>query len=396
MDILFLSHCVPNPPDKGEKIRAFHELIALSKRYRIHLACFARSAEDIRHAHELKEYCASIYAEPFTPRRALTGAALRFACGGCLTTSYYGSRRMRRYIQSLKSFPLAATVSYSSAMVQYAPSHLPLWLDIVDVDSEKWFQYAGTRWPGLLYKIEGRRLRALESKYVERAECTLASSPLEQKLLLEIAPQAKIVSVTNGVDFEYFDPSLSRERPRPSNRRFVAFVGSMDYYPNVDACCWFVECIFGPLRRRFPDLEFLIVGRNPSRAVLKLGKLDGVVVTGGVPDVRPYLAFAHAVVAPLRIARGVQNKILEALAMGKHVCASAAVSNTFGGIPPTGLEVCNSTRDYIEELTRFLQVPCSWNPALREGARRRFSWQNFQSITDQLAASKGETTVVSR
>ena len=95
MDILFLSHCVPNPPNKGEKIRAFHELIALSKRYRIHLACFARSAEDIRHAHELKDDCASIYAEPFTPLLALTGAALRFACGGCLTTSYYGSRRMR-------------------------------------------------------------------------------------------------------------------------------------------------------------------------------------------------------------------------------------------------------------------------------------------------------------
>ena len=147
MDILFLSHCVPNPPDKGEKIRAAHELNAIAKKHRVHLACFARSEKEASQAKELKDRCASIFVEQLSSWRALAGAALRFGVGGCLNTSFYRSARMERHVESLGSLPLAATLAYSTAVVQFAPVNVPLWIDMVDVDSEKWLEYGQRRWP---------------------------------------------------------------------------------------------------------------------------------------------------------------------------------------------------------------------------------------------------------
>ena len=339
----------------------------------------------MKDAEALKDRCASVYAEPFSASRSLLRAGVRFGLGACLTTSFYGSSRMRAYIRSLGSVPLAATVAYSSAMVQYAPAGVPLWLDMVDVDSEKWFQYANTRWPGIAYKIEGRRLRKLEARYAAHARCTFLTTPQEQVLMSQIAPAAKSVSVSNGVEFEFFDPSA----PIPGNdlgsRRYVAFVGSMDYYPNIDACRWFADAVFPDLKKRWNDLEFFIVGRNPSKTVLRLGRIPGVVVTGAVADVRPYLAGARSVVAPLRIARGIQNKVLEALAMGRHVLASAAVVSTFGDAVPLGVVRCDSADDYARELATHLEKPVGWDRSIREDARSSFSWEvNLRRFAEEI------------
>ncbi len=138
----------------------------------------------------------------------------------------------------------------------------------------------------------------------------------------------------NGVDFEYFDPDKVTAAPA-SGKRNLVFTGTMDYQPNIEAACGFVSEILPELRRADPAVEFTVVGRNPPREVLRLAETPGVHVTGSVPDVRPYLKAAHAVVAPLRIARGIQNKVLEGLAMGKLVFVSPAVALTFGsGLPP--------------------------------------------------------------
>jgi sugar transferase (PEP-CTERM/EpsH1 system associated) len=385
MNILFLSHCVPNPPDKGEKIRAYHELMYLSRRHQVHLVCFARNSTEIRNAQALRSHCVSVYAQLFSPARSLLSASVKFGFGASLTTSFYSSAHMRAYVKSLGAPPLSATVAYSSAMAQYAPAGIPLWLDMVDVDSEKWLQYAVSRWPGIAYKIEARRLRRLEAQYARRAKCTFLATPQEQQLMQHIAPAAKSLSVTNGVDFDYFDPVAQFARTDLKSRRYLAFVGSMDYYPNVDACRWFVGTIFPELRRCWNDLEFYIVGRNPGKAVLRLGNISGVVVTGGVADVRPYLAYARSVVAPLRIARGVQNKVLEALAMGKHVYASQAVLGTFGGAPLPGVIPCDTAGDYMRELEKHIASPVSWEVNIREGARSYFTWNvNLQRIAEEI------------
>ena len=394
MDILYLSHCVPNPPNKGEKIRAFHELNHLSKKYRVHLACFARNADEIRDAEVLKDRCASVYVEPFSRSRALADAAVCFGFGGCLTTSFYGSRRMRRYVESLRKLPLSATLVYSSAMAQYAPSQVPMWLDMVDVDSEKWTQLGRTRWPGMAYKIEGHRLRTREAKFAERAACTFVVTPQEQDLLKAIAPGAKTVCASNGVDFDYFDPSLPSEAADLESRRFVAFVGSMDYYPNVEACDWFATSVLPQLRSRWTDLEFFIVGRNPTRAVRRLAKLPGVVVTGGIPDVRPYLALARSMVAPLNIACGMQNKVLEALAMGKSVHASPAVAKTFSAALPHGVVICNSDADYVREIDAVAGSLNAPDLKIRKSAQARFSWsRSLERITAEMASQETRLTI---
>jgi sugar transferase (PEP-CTERM/EpsH1 system associated) len=384
VNILFLSHCVPNPPDKGEKIRAAHELNALAKKHRIHLACFARSEEEVAHAEQLKDRCASVFVEQLSSWRALAGAALRFGAGGCLNTAFYRSPRMDRHVESLRP-RLAATLAYSSAVVQFAPVNVPLWFDMVDVDSEKWLEYGQTRWPGALYRLEGQRLRAMEASYASLAKCTFLTTPREQKILQDIAPQARVESLMNGVDFEFFNPSACSAGPDLERREYVVFVGSMEYFPNVDACCWFADSVFSELRSCRPNIEFFIVGRNPSQAVRRLANRPGIVVTGGVPDVRPYLAGARSMVAPLRIARGVQNKVLEALSMGKRVHASPAVASTFGEVLPHGVTICHSTADYLLELCTAAESPVSWDAVTRDQARTRFTWQqNLQPLVEGL------------
>jgi sugar transferase (PEP-CTERM/EpsH1 system associated) len=387
MDILFLSHCVPNPPDKGEKIRAWHELNALTAKHRVHLACFAKNAEEVAKAHELKDRCASVFAERLSPYLAVAGAAFRFAAGGSIGTDFYRSDKMRAHIESLRTLPLDVTLAYSSAVVQFAPADVPFWIDMVDVDSEKWLDYAERRWPGALYKIEGNRLRALEAAYARRAECVFLTTPRERDLLRRIAPGARVESYINGVDFEYFNPAVYPAASGLENRRYVVFVGQMDYFPNVDACRWFADPIFAQLRARCPGLEFLIVGRNPARVVQRLAAKPGITVTGGVADVRPYLSHALAMVAPLRIARGVQNKVLEALAMGKRVLASPAVASTFGATLPDGVSICESSADYARQLEGIIDQP-GCEPFIRERARANFSWQT--NLRPLLRAMEGE------
>ena len=382
MDIAFLSHCVPNPPDKGEKIRAHHVLNYLASKYRVHLVCFARSPSESADAQKLKDRCASIYAEPLAANSKLVTAGLKFAQGKCLTTSFYGSSRMRSHVQSIPRLSFA--VAYSSAMAQYAPPDIPLLLDMVDVDSEKWFQYSRLRWPGAVYAIEAKRLRKHEVELTKRAVCTWLSTWQEANVLRGFTPEGEIRCMENGVDFDYFDPG--RDGPcsiELKGQRIVVFVGAMDYYPNADGACWFAEHVFPHLRERQPDWKFYVVGRNPTTAVRRLARQPGITVTGSVADVRPYLTAAQAAVTPLRLARGIQNKVLEALAMGKCVLASSAVCGTFGKDLPDGVLPCRNADDYIRRLSEDnVSVPAS---QIRDAARRRFSWPaNLQGLETEI------------
>ncbi len=381
-EILFLSHCVPSPPDKGERIRCFHLLRELTGRFRVHVACFARQRQEMEHALDEKDRCASIYAEhlPFAP--TLARAGLRFGLGDSIIAAFYSSRRMAAHIAELRG-RISAAVVFSSAMARLAPERIPMLLDMVDVDSEKWAEYGRMRWPGLLYATEARRLRRIEARAGAQAVCTYLTTEAEKGQLAGIAPGAAIRCVENGVDFDCFKPAW----PVPINlarRYYVAFVGVMDYFPNVDGCRWFAGEVFPELRKRLSTIEFLIVGRNPAAAVRRLAGVPGITVTGGVPDVRPYLAGAAAVVAPLRIARGIQNKVLEALAMGKRVFASAAVARTFGEKRPAGMVTCATAEEFVEAMWRSgLEIDRSVE--IGSAVRRRFSWEeNMRTIGDDV------------
>jgi sugar transferase (PEP-CTERM/EpsH1 system associated) len=338
-------------------------------------------------AEELNDRCASVWAEPLASHFALAGAALKFALGGSISTAFYRSARIGRHIQSLRPV-LGATVAYSSAVVQFAPSGIPLWIDMVDVDSEKWLEYGQRRWPGPIYSIEGKRLRALEAEYARRAECVFVTTPRERDLLARIAPSARVESAINGVDFDFFNPAACPPASELQGRAYVVFVGQMDYFPNADACCWFADSVFPNLRARWPNLEFLVVGRNPARSIQQLARRPGVTVTGAVADVRPYLAGACALVAPLRIARGVQNKVLEALAMGKPVLASPAVASTFGETLPEGVAVCELAEDYARALAGAVdRAACDLK--IRDRARTWFSWEtNLRPLVEAVEGAR--------
>ena len=380
MEILFISHCVPGPPEKGEKIRAYFELQYLAAKYRVHLACFARSESEVEWARTLTDRCASVYVELLRSGPGLARAAARFAIGNSLTASFYSSAGMRRHAMSVARQPIVATVAYSSVMAQYAPSGVPLVLDMVDVDSEKWLQYGEIRRVGWLYRREGRRIRRLEQCYAQRADLNLVATRNERSILQQEAPKAIVQYMENGVDLDYFRPLASWSLPELEGRRFVVFVGAMDYYPNADAACRFATRVLPVLRQTDPELEFLIGGRNPSRTVRRCSSIAGVTVTGEVADVRPYLAQSRAVVAPLRIARGIQNKVLEALAMGKPVLASPEVCRTLAYPLPPGVQECASEEEYIRVLADLDVVQV--DPAgLRHYVEERFCWQrNVQTL----------------
>lgn len=378
MELLYLSHCVPAPPDKGEKIRAHHELNELSRRHSVHLACFAREPEELEQARALVDRCASVYVAPLFPfAMHLARAGSRFLIGSCLNTAFYSSQAMRADIaQLMESRKIGGAVAYTAVMSPYVPDGLPFVLDLTDVDSEKWLQYARERKPGFLFKTEARRIRALEAREARRARLTLLTTRPEERLFRSFAAEARTAVLENGVDFGYFDPDAAPRSAELAGRNYLVFAGSMDYWPNQQAVTDFARRVLPVLRGREPELEFLIVGRKPSPSVLGLAREPGVEVCGTVPDMRPYYFHARAVVAPLTLARGIQNKVLEALAMDKPVLASEAVCATFGEKLPAGVELCRKPEDYLD-------VPAVRN--IRKSARARFSWKtNLAVLTDAV------------
>jgi polysaccharide biosynthesis protein PslH len=380
-EILYLSHCVPNPPNKGEKIRAYHQLQYLARRFRVHLACFARDQEDLDAARELSSICESVHVELHSRKTALVKAGIRFLAGTSLNTAFYWSGPLFRHVQQLHATrPIRAALAYSAVMFPYIPEGVPGLLDMIDVDSEKWFNYAAERHPGFLYAMEGRRMRNSEIVFAEKAALSYFTTKAEEQLFRSFSPTSVRTAVLeNGVDFEFFDPEKVSAAPG-SGKRNLVFSGTMDYHPNIDAACRFAADVLPELRRVDPTLEFTVLGRNPSREVLRLAEIPGVHVTGSVPDVRPYLKAADAVVAPLGIARGIQNKVLEGLAMGKPVFVSRAVALTFGGELPPGVVACDGPREYLQAL----QSGGLSSVEIRDAARKRFTWACNQMLIDAL------------
>jgi sugar transferase (PEP-CTERM/EpsH1 system associated) len=384
---------VPNPPDKGEKIRAFHQVRFLAGRCRLHVACFARSPAEVEDARRLSEQCASVHAERLPPW-AMGRALARFLAGGSLTMSLYESRSLRRYVALLvERVRPAAAVVYTVPMASYVPPALPMVLDLVDVDSEKWVDYALLRRPRLLFSAEAARLRGREADLARRARSAFLTTDAEVKLFRERVANLPVIRLENGVDCESFDPAAVLPLPR-QDARWLVMTGAMDYYPNSDAACRFAREIFADLRRRDARWRFWVVGRNPTAAVRGLREIPGVHVTGAVEDIRPYLRTATAVVAPLRLARGIQNKVLEALAMGKPVLASGAVCRTFGDDLPPGLVGCDSPDDYVAALEALGGGDPDCDPRIRQAACRRFSWGAGMEILwrELLAASEAHRT----
>lgn len=324
MNVLYLCHRVPYPPDKGDKIRAFHQIRSLARHHRVHLLTLADGA--VPDLAPLQAMCERVEVFPVHRPMAYLRSAFGVLRPRPLTLSFFESAELRRRVEQLAaSEKLDMVVAYSSSMAPYVEpfAGVPAVLDMVDVDSAKWEQYSrfAPRIMRPVYALEARRLRAYEASLARRFERIVLATGNEVRLYKSFAPDARAVAIANGVDFDFFHPFDLPKSEKPS----LVFTGQMDYFANIDGVEFFAREVFPRLRRRFPDVEMLIVGRSPSPAVRALGDLPGVQVTGAVGDVRPFLARAWVFVAPLRIAQGVQNKVLEAMAMDLPVVCSERV-----------------------------------------------------------------------
>ena len=324
--MLFISHRIPYPPDRGEKIRGWNLIRHLGKKYRLHYGCLIDDPADWQHVPLLQPLCADFAAFGIDKRWQKLRALLRFRPGRPLMLDYYDHPGLHRWArETLARERIDIVYIYSTAMAPYVlhtkgPRRI---LDMQDIDSEKWTQYAAqSRWPmRLVWAREGRTLLAYEREAAMACERTLFVSEQECRRFAELAPEARdrIDRLEQGVDLEQFSPDAVLDNPYPDAAPRLVFTGNMDYWPNADAALYFAREVMPLLRGRDPAPRFVIVGANPGP---ELRALPGVQVTGRVPDVRPYVAHAAVSVAPLRLARGIQNKVLEAMALGRPVVAS--------------------------------------------------------------------------
>lgn len=381
--LLYLVHRIPYPPNKGDKIRSFNFLKALAEKYQIFLGTFIDDPEDRQYIDALTPYCRESLCIDLQPKTQKIKSLQGLLTGEALSLPYYRNQQLQTWVdKTIREQAISQVLIFSSPMAQYVEKYANLHLvaDFVDVDSDKWRQYAlNKRFPmKWIYRREAEKLLAFEKRIAAQAQATLLVSEQEAKLFKSLVPEAadKIGFVNNGVDIQHFDPDRSYSSPFSENELTIVFTGAMDYWANVDAVKWFAEQVFPLIKQRCPSVRFYIVGSKPTKEVLQLAEQEpAVIVTGRVEDVRPYLAYARIVVAPLRIARGIQNKVLEALAIAKPVVVTTAAME---GIPfKTELQIAlaDTAEDFAAVSITLLQKPLERAEQNRRFVETEFGWQ---------------------
>lgn len=360
--LLFLAHRIPYPPDKGEKIRAWHMLEHLAREWAVDLGCLVDDQADVQHLSVLRDCCVEVHAAPVTRNGRIARTLFGTRPGQPLSLAWFHEPGLARWVRScLHARRYDAVLVYSSAMATYVPPQPggPLRiLDMVDVDSEKWRAYAASVGgpKRLVWAREARTLLAFERRAAAQFDRTLLVSAQEAQTLATLAPEAasRIDWVENGVDVARFDPKCDWPDPYGAGSPAIVFTGTMDYRPNVEAVSFFATEVMPRLASTSPAPHFHVVGANPSLAVRALAELPRVHVTGSVPDIRPYLAHAATAVAPLRIARGIQNKVLEAMAMARPVVASREAHEGVRAVAGRDLLVADGAEAMAAAVTRVL------------------------------------------
>ena len=361
MRILFLCHRVPYPPNKGDKIRAFNQLRAISARHTVDLFTLADQPEDLGHQVALREYCDNVTISRIVPALAKLRALQFLFTKAPLTIPYFFSTELQREVRkALSGRSYDRIFVYCSAMGQYVnvpeAGEIPLIVDLVDVDSDKWRQYSAyAPFPySSVYRREANCLRQYERTVCERAASVAVTTRREARLVQEICPAARIHVIPNGVDRDYFDPGTARAAGTVPT---INFTGDMSYFPNEQAVVFFARKVLPLIRQAIPEARFLIVGRQPTRNVLRLQTLEGVEVTGMVPDVRPYLSRSQVSVAPFSIAAGIQNKVLEAMAYCLPVVATTRIAQSLPVNVAEMIEFGDSQEDLSAKVVSLLRDP---------------------------------------
>ena len=403
--LLFLSHRIPYPPNKGDKIRSWHLLKHLAKNYKVYLGTFVDDEQDWQYLDHVKDVCEATYFVSLDPKQARIKSLSGLVKGEPLTLPYYENADLASWVeQIIETKEIKTAVAYSSAVAQYLMCDmLPLEkkiIDFVDVDSDKWEQYAQNKiWPlNLIYRREAKKLLAYDDLVAKTFDHSLFVSNSEAELFKRLSPSNadKVDSYNNGVDCDYFSPNKDYVTPYLSDSFPIVFTGAMDYWPNIDAVENFAENIFPQVRAKYPNAVFYIVGSNPTAKVRELSKHPNITVTGRVEDVRPYLHHAALAVAPMRVARGIQNKVLEAMAMKKLVVVSPQGLEGIHAVDCEEIQLARTADAFVNKINEALsqlgqetsetqQVKVA--TSLAEAARARilsdFDWEKNLAVVDQ-------------
>jgi sugar transferase (PEP-CTERM/EpsH1 system associated) len=390
MRIFFVCRRVPFPPDRGDKIATFNEIRHLSVRHEVHVFCLDDGARDIDNISGLRGYAKSITAVPVDAMTIRLRALKALLVGEPLSVAALNEATLhasiRRKFDELRPDLI---IIYSCNVAQFAEhlSGVPRIMQFGDLDSLKWQQYAQRstipmKW---IYAIEAKRLIAYERHIAHTFSHALVHTEIERRDFEQLIPGIPVALVGNGVDLDYFRSAGAAKQPAS-----MVFTGVMDYRPNVDAVVWFCNEILPIVRAKIPEATFTICGSRPAAAVRKLAKKAGVTVTGRVPDTRPYLDRAEVFVAPLRMARGVQNKLLEAAAMGLPCVASSAAWRGTVIADGDGILVKDDPREFAGLVLRLLR-DVDWRADMasraRAAAAAHYRWEAQMARLDQVIAA---------
>jgi len=387
--VLYIAHRIPYPPNKGDKIRSFNTVKHLSLSYDVDLICLADDPADLKYKRELEEICHKVSVLPLNTLEAKIRGAFSFLTGATITEQYfYRSAFQDVFDEWTAHTTYEAIICYSSPMAEYVfkngclgkkNSSIRLLMDFCDVDSDKWSQYATkTNFPlNMLYKREGLRLLRYEKRVNQLFDHSIFVSEHEAELFRTLSRTSENISVVpNGVDSDYFS-CHGFETTDGADRATLMFAGAMDYYANIEGVQWFCHKILPDIRKRLPEVVFNIVGSNPHTSVKALSNGVSVNVTGFVEDIRPYYQEADICVIPLRIARGVQNKVLEAMSMGKAVITTSAAIQGIKVKDGEHLLVADSSEGFSQSVVSLMNDPqkrVQLGQAAMEQVRNEYSW----------------------
>jgi len=391
-----LVHRLPFPPNKGDKIRSFNVLAHLARSHDVTLGCLVDDPDDLRHLPALAEHATAVghaRIDGVTRRAASLAAVL---ASRPVSVAHFHHAALQAQVDAwIDERPFDAVLCCSAVMAEYVfrsrHRHASLArtvrvMDLIDVDSRKWAQYAqvAAPWSRWLYRHEARTLGDYEQRIVASFDRVFLVSASEARLLGPSAHVGHVGAFSNGVDLAYFTPRAPAGDPST-----LVFTGVMDYRPNIDAVEWFAREVLPRLRELRPDVRFAIVGSRPAARVRKLSSLEGVTVTGFVADVRDWLARAAVCVAPLRIARGVQNKVLEAMAMGRPVVASPQAHEGIEAAPGRDLLVAADAQGFADAVRLLLDDrprAAAIGAAARACVERHYRWDANLAVLDGVFA----------
>ena len=390
MRIFYICRRVPFPPDRGDKIAAFNAIRHLAARHEVHVFCLGDGVQDLANISGLQAYAKSVSAAPVDEFTIKLRALAALVTGQPLSVAALNESKLHDAIQKkFTELRPDLIIVYSCNMAQFAEHfpNVPRIMHFGDLDSLKWPQYAERSSIPLnwIYAIEARRLLSYERHIAQIFSHALVHTEIEKHDFERLIPGIPVAVVGNGVDLDYFRSAGEAKKPAS-----MVFTGVMDYRPNIDAVVWFCDEILPIVQANIPAANFTICGSRPAPAVRRLAKRRGVRVTGWVADARPYLDRAEIFVAPLRMARGVQNKLLEALAMGLPCVASTAAWSGTAVADGQGILATDEPREFARRVIDLLgdsDGRAEMARRARAAAVANYRWEVQLAYLDQVIAA---------